>query len=323
MSLITCPECGNSISDKSKVCIHCGYPLQERGFVKQNIIVDDESISKKNTEIEVPSSEDMLEKLVENKTENKSAHKKKIKRKTKKPSKFKTFSKKKKITILVSIVLAIIFALGIGLGVGIPLSFRAKYLWVEDALMHFDRYNMYLIGEKIESLPVDYRDISAFKTKYKIVMNEVNVIENISPNYLSDEDAENARKAYANLVSYNDISFEINTIDYLKTVDLKILFYGKEWKNGLDVFCLQDGTLDAETSALLYSSLPNDKEGSKEYYYTERKVYGNYIYGYENKDNSDEYFDAYKITKVLITEESEQIVIYCFKNDMTYTLSAD
>ncbi len=44
MSLITCPECGNSISDKSKVCIHCGYPLQERGFVKQNIIVDDESI---------------------------------------------------------------------------------------------------------------------------------------------------------------------------------------------------------------------------------------------------------------------------------------
>ena len=62
MSLITCPECGNSISDKSKVCIHCGYPLQERGFVKQNIIVNDESISKKNTEIEVHSSENMIKK---------------------------------------------------------------------------------------------------------------------------------------------------------------------------------------------------------------------------------------------------------------------
>jgi len=28
MALITCPECGKDISDKSKQCIHCGYPLQ-------------------------------------------------------------------------------------------------------------------------------------------------------------------------------------------------------------------------------------------------------------------------------------------------------
>lgn len=27
MALIKCPECGKEISDKSKVCIHCGYPL--------------------------------------------------------------------------------------------------------------------------------------------------------------------------------------------------------------------------------------------------------------------------------------------------------
>lgn len=27
MALIKCPECGNQISDKSKTCIHCGYPL--------------------------------------------------------------------------------------------------------------------------------------------------------------------------------------------------------------------------------------------------------------------------------------------------------
>ncbi len=29
MALIKCPECGKDISDKSKVCIHCGYPLEE------------------------------------------------------------------------------------------------------------------------------------------------------------------------------------------------------------------------------------------------------------------------------------------------------
>lgn len=27
--LINCPECGKEISDKSKQCIHCGYPLDE------------------------------------------------------------------------------------------------------------------------------------------------------------------------------------------------------------------------------------------------------------------------------------------------------
>ena len=27
MALIRCPECGKEVSDKSKVCIHCGYPL--------------------------------------------------------------------------------------------------------------------------------------------------------------------------------------------------------------------------------------------------------------------------------------------------------
>lgn len=29
MALIKCPECGKDISDKAKVCIHCGYPLDE------------------------------------------------------------------------------------------------------------------------------------------------------------------------------------------------------------------------------------------------------------------------------------------------------
>ena len=27
MALINCPECGKEISDKSEVCIHCGFPL--------------------------------------------------------------------------------------------------------------------------------------------------------------------------------------------------------------------------------------------------------------------------------------------------------
>ena len=29
MALIKCPECGKEISDKSKTCVHCGFPLDE------------------------------------------------------------------------------------------------------------------------------------------------------------------------------------------------------------------------------------------------------------------------------------------------------
>ena len=28
MALINCPECGKEVSDMSKVCVNCGYPLQ-------------------------------------------------------------------------------------------------------------------------------------------------------------------------------------------------------------------------------------------------------------------------------------------------------
>lgn len=34
MALIKCPECGKDVSDKSDVCIHCGYPLKE--YILQN-----------------------------------------------------------------------------------------------------------------------------------------------------------------------------------------------------------------------------------------------------------------------------------------------
>lgn len=30
MALIKCPECGKEISDKSSVCIHCGFPLKSQ-----------------------------------------------------------------------------------------------------------------------------------------------------------------------------------------------------------------------------------------------------------------------------------------------------
>ena len=37
MALIKCPECGKQISDKTSVCIHCGYPIQTEQVVSPSI----------------------------------------------------------------------------------------------------------------------------------------------------------------------------------------------------------------------------------------------------------------------------------------------
>lgn len=34
MAFINCPECNESISEKAKVCVHCGYPLVEEKLVE-------------------------------------------------------------------------------------------------------------------------------------------------------------------------------------------------------------------------------------------------------------------------------------------------
>jgi len=40
VALIKCPECGKDISDKSAVCIHCGFPLEtEKQKANENSIV--------------------------------------------------------------------------------------------------------------------------------------------------------------------------------------------------------------------------------------------------------------------------------------------
>ena len=40
MTLIRCPECNKEISDKSQVCIHCGYPLNS-GELETSTIIND------------------------------------------------------------------------------------------------------------------------------------------------------------------------------------------------------------------------------------------------------------------------------------------
>ena len=35
MAIIKCKECGKDISDKAKICVHCGAPLKKGDFHKE------------------------------------------------------------------------------------------------------------------------------------------------------------------------------------------------------------------------------------------------------------------------------------------------
>lgn len=47
MAIIKCPECGNNVSDKASVCIHCGFPLSmymKDNEIKEEIVISDEQL---------------------------------------------------------------------------------------------------------------------------------------------------------------------------------------------------------------------------------------------------------------------------------------
>lgn len=50
MALITCPECGKQISDKSEHCIGCGYPLKY--LVTEEVQAEQETLEDTRTELE-------------------------------------------------------------------------------------------------------------------------------------------------------------------------------------------------------------------------------------------------------------------------------
>ena len=37
MALIKCPECGKELSDKSEICINCGYPIKKQSSTYLNV----------------------------------------------------------------------------------------------------------------------------------------------------------------------------------------------------------------------------------------------------------------------------------------------
>lgn len=67
MALISCPECGKMISNKSKQCINCGYPLEDEPIDKTICTINDEEYDLSEARILYENQEPIqaIEKLLE------------------------------------------------------------------------------------------------------------------------------------------------------------------------------------------------------------------------------------------------------------------
>lgn len=303
MEIINCPECNQNISDKAVACPYCGYPINNLDSsnkleVVPKIIECEEN--EKTTEVQYIKTTEV------NKKENKILNK---------------INNHKSLITIVACTLAIVMSLS--LGIGIPVSRNVKYRKIQEGLMSFTyMYELEEIGEMINSLPYDYKDISTYNMVYKMIMNEVLVIEDAYNYNLTDEKCEQARTSYRNLVVIGNTSYLTNVNNYLNNVGIRVLVYGQKWGGEYPSNYLY--WYDSESGEFLSVNLPNAQDSEKEYYFTTSySIFGNMTFGYKNRNDSSDDFNAYKITKAVITSDKEYICVYCYSNEQTYTLYAN
>ena len=72
----------------------------------------------------------------------------------------------------------------------------------------------------------------------------------------------------------------------------------------------------------LSTDLPNNKESDKEYYFRKDFYLDHFIFSYDNKNDSTDTFNAYKIYSLTVDEEYFYVNIYCYSNGETYKLKS-
>lgn len=197
-----------------------------------------------------------------------------------------------------------------------------KYKNLQQAMQSINGNNYKTIGAQIDEFPLDYRDISSIKTEYNQLKKNIEVIQSTSVysswSTMTERSCTALRNAYANLMNFNNKNNDWDLSSYLKSVHDKYLFnliFGVEWKTtgGSRFYWYED-----EDSARLSTSLPNDMDDNKDYfYYTSSPD----KFGYENQKNSSDKFLAYRITEVIYSNGTWQVKIYCYSESRTLTLS--
>ena len=128
-----------------------------------------------------------------------------------------SFSNHRK-TWVISIIVSLII-IGIAVPLSITISRENRYESVLALIGEFDRDNMEMIGEILESLPYDYKERQLLKEQYSYVMNQVFILEtnDIMQDYSVHLDA------YSALVLFDSSNYRWSLGAYLDGIESQFL----------------------------------------------------------------------------------------------------
>ena len=189
------------------------------------------------------------------------------------------------------------------------------------------------IEEKLALLPLDYKDVSKIKeeliyikSRYEIFSDAVFKI--LMKQLMTDATQEELEEYYVDYTKVRNAYLSLkNSASEYKNWNLtyfadNYIFDGDDYGLLLAVIVglWEDGDgnyiniVETSTNSLTFgSNLPNDKDGTKSYYYF---IKGNII-GYESQTNSNEVINAYRIVEI----GDDYVKLFCFKNARTYKLN--
>lgn len=309
MKKMICEICnGHSIIKENDyfVCQDCGtkYTIESaRNLLKeiaeeQLLISDEKEIIKDDIKEDIKIIENNEVKITNNKKEK--------------------FSKKKLIT-LISIGLAIIVAASISIPVSIASYRKNVYEDLQNLMMNYNRFSETSVERCIEKLPDDYKDLDEISTQFQVIKKHTKAVDD-AYFYGSNGNTSkclSARVHMHNLMVINNTSYKWDLTSYINS-NLKVVLFGVEWS--YDNFEISWKEKSGET--WLSTDFPNDKDENKEYYYDVDFYSDNIVFSYENKNDSNERFDAYKIYSLTFDSTDFYFQMYCYSNKMTYKIKS-
>jgi hypothetical protein len=163
------------------------------------------------------------------------------------------------------------------------------------------------IERNLNYLPYDYRDSQQIRSELQLILNDLSLIRKSDFN----KDYLRMRISYYNLELLNNTLFKWNLTDLLDNQHPLITLAGS-YGDYYNYFNLEP--CGSSPGFCLYTNLPNEKISTNEYFYTVDNLYE--LFGYENKNNKNETFDAFRIIGVF----KDKIQVFSFKSKITYDL---
>ena len=136
---------------------------------------------------------------------------------------------------------------------------------------------------------------------------------------LNEADSEEARKAYAELVEMKN-SYEYSAWNFkycFEKIDICKIVFGVKWEGE---YYFKWFEMNGANDKRLLSTFPDKADSEKEYYYTVNCKKDSILFGSENKKDSEDSFDDFRVFNLKYKDGVFSVDVYCYEKDAKYTL---